>query len=109
VRELRTAVERAVALPEDVGDQAPGGAGEPAPQIDVAVPFPTAKQRLVDGFERGDDHVVAVSRVCLIPRPGIPRGVPRNGNPEGFPCPPAIEPVGPECVNDFETPAGRIY
>jgi DNA-binding NtrC family response regulator len=51
VRELRAAVERTVLLGEPVGDP-PSSDALPDLPIDLAVPFRTAKQRMVDHWER---------------------------------------------------------
>ena len=58
VRELRNAVERAFHVPDEDpfgagGPPRPADAQQPLPiEVDLTVPFKTAKQKLVDGFEK---------------------------------------------------------
>jgi DNA-binding NtrC family response regulator len=84
VRELRNAIERATALgPEAIPEAAPQGErAEPslpavAAGIDVGVPFKTAKQALVDDFERAycekllaahDNNITRAARAAELDR-----------------------------------------
>jgi len=57
VRELRNAVARALLIGAPAGDAAGAAPARPAAEIDLAVPFKEARQRVVDAFER--DYLTA--------------------------------------------------
>jgi DNA-binding NtrC family response regulator len=52
VRELRNALERAVALAEPVAIASASTATATAPSVDLSVPLRIGRQRMVDAFER---------------------------------------------------------
>jgi DNA-binding NtrC family response regulator len=82
VRELRNLVARAAALGDEALPEAPGDAPPPAlpavtGEIDVSVPFKTAKQALVDDFERAycarlleahDNNITRAARAAELDR-----------------------------------------
>ncbi len=94
VRELRNAVERAVLLPNH-----PTAGLEPPPKrdatfgdVDIDVPFKTAKQQLVDEFDRRyltalleahDNNISAAARAAGIERMSIYKMIRRLGLDEG--------------------------
>src|SRR5262249_53124507 len=54
VRELRNAVERAIAVPDEMGDPQDGALIDPAASlaVDISLPFKEAKRRTIDAFDR---------------------------------------------------------
>ena len=79
VRELRNLVARAAALGEEALPEAPAAATLPAiaGELDVSVPFKTAKQALVDDFERAycqrlleahDNNITRAARAAELDR-----------------------------------------
>ncbi len=94
VRELRNAVERAVLLPNHPtgGLEAPPKKEGTFGDVDIDVPFKTAKQQLVDEFDRRylsalleahDNNISAAARAAGIERMSIYKMIRRLGLDEG--------------------------
>ena len=94
VRELRNAVERAVLLPNHptAGMEAPPKREQSFGDVDIDVPFKTAKQQLVDEFDRRyltalleahDNNISAAARAAGIERMSIYKMIRRLGLDEG--------------------------
>jgi len=90
VRELRNAVERAVLLPNHPtgGLEAPPKKEQSFGDVDIDVPFKTAKQQLVDEFDRRyltalleahDNNISAAARAAGIERMSIYKMIRRLG------------------------------
>ncbi|NVB84929.1 MAG: sigma 54-dependent Fis family transcriptional regulator [Kofleriaceae bacterium] len=91
VRELRNSVERAMLLPNHPGvafEAPPKKEGEGFAHIDIDIPFKTAKQKLVDEFDRRylqalleahDGNISAAARAAGIERMSIYKMIRRLG------------------------------